>query len=390
MVEMHPVHPADGQHVAEMPHLSHRRNEVLFAVIMDVVAGLDLRTTLERIVQGAVALSHAKYGALGILSPDKEVSEFLHVGISDEAVELMGEPPRGRGVLGTLVQHPHPIRLTDLSQHPDSYGFPPNHPPMKTFLGVPVRVRGSVFGNLYLTEKENGKHFTKEDEELVTALAAAAGLAIENARLSEQTQKLAVSEDRNRIARDLHDLVIQSLFATGMSLEAMARNSALPDGFADKLHSAADELDKTIKQIRQSIYELTSSALEVTLRRRVMHEVEAYASLLGSTPSISFHGAVDALTDDRMADHIIAVLRELLSNAMRHAKASLLEVSVQSLDGFIELVVSDNGVGIPESARQSGLKNMAMRAQSLGGTFSLKKREPSGTTATWSIPVKQQ
>jgi len=369
--------------------LSHRRNEVLFAAVMDVVAGIDLRSTLERIVQSAVHLSHATYGALGILGPGGEVSEFLHVGMDPEVAARLGKPPRGRGVLGTLVKHPVPIRLADLSQHPDSYGFPEHHPPMKSFLGLPVRVRGSVFGNLYLTEKRDGGEFTAEDEELVAALAAAAGLAIENARLSEKTQQIAVYEDRNRIARDLHDLVIQSLFATGMTLESIARRPNIDPADAEKIRSSADELDRTIKQIRQSIYALTSQSDAVTLRRRVMHEIEAYEHLLGSTPSIIFEGPVDAMTSDAMAEQLIAVLRELLSNAMRHAKATALSVSVLLEDGSLVLIVADNGVGIPETARRSGLENMRVRAEGLGGRFEVGPNNPKGTVARWAIPLKK-
>jgi signal transduction histidine kinase len=366
-----------------------QQESVLLAAIMDVVSGLDLYTTLERIVASAVQLSHATYGALGILGNNNDVIEFIHVGMDKNQVAAIGATPRGRGVLGLLISHPEPVRLADLSKHPASFGFPPNHPPMNSFLGVPVRVRGSVFGNLYLTEKVPSGEFTLEDQELVSALAAAAGLAIENARLFAQTQQIAVYEDRDRIARDLHDLVIQRLFATGMSLEALARTQVLQDTEAAKIRTAVDDLDLTIKQIRQSIYALTSANSEsVTLRRQVMHEVETYSHLLGATPSITFEGAVDALVTDRVADQVIAALRELLSNAMRHAKAKSLSVSVQILDNKLVLTVADDGVGIPETARQSGLNNLRIRAEAMGGTFDVAQRKPTGTKARWSVPVK--
>ena len=356
---------------------------------MDVVSGLDLYTTLEKIVQAAVHLSHATYGALGILGSSDDVIEFIHVGMPQNQVTAIGSTPRGQGVLGLLIKHPEPIRLADLTKHPASFGFPPNHPPMNSFLGVPVRVRGSVFGNLYLTEKVPAGEFTLEDQELVTALAAAASLAIENARLFAQTQQMAVYEDRDRIARDLHDLVIQRLFATGMSLEAVSRNPEMLEKDVNKIRTAVDDLDLTIKQIRQSIYALTSAGSDsVTLRRQVMHEVETYSHLLGSTPSITFEGAVDALVNDRVAEQVIAALRELLSNAMRHAKAKSLSVSVQILDNSLVLTVADDGIGIPESARQSGLSNLRMRAEAMGGTFDVSHRKPTGTKARWAVPVK--
>ncbi|MEY4322854.1 MAG: hypothetical protein RL410_635 [Actinomycetota bacterium] len=368
--------------------MTQHKEDLLVAAIMDVVAGLDLRSTLQSIVGAAVALSHAQYGALGALDTEGNLKDFIYFGMPENQVKLIGHRPEGRGVLGLLIAHPHAVRLKDLSQHPASFGFPEHHPPMKSFLGVPVRVRGNIFGNLYLTEKHNEEEFTQEDEESVTALAAAAGLAIENARLFERSQKLAVYEDRDRIARDLHDLVIQQLFATGMQLEALARKPERPEEEVEKIRVAVDALDSSIKQIRQTIYALTNPQAEVvTLRRRVMHEVEAYSQLLGSTPSITFEGAVDALTTEHLADHLIAALRELLSNAMRHAKARSLSVSVQVLDGHLVLTVSDDGVGIELQARQSGIANLRKRAEELGGSFEIGRRAPSGTRAKWSVPV---
>jgi len=368
--------------------VSETRESLLFGAIMDVVHGVDLYSTLDRIVASATHLSHAKYGALGIINAEGNVEEFLHFGMDPEDVAKMEHPPRGRGILGLLISHPHSVRLDDLSKHPASFGFPEGHPPMKSFLGVPVRVRGVIFGNLYLTEKQGAAEFTQEDEDMVTMLAAAAGLAIENAKVSTQEQMLALYEDRNRIARDLHDLVIQSLFATGMQLEAIARRGQIPEDETVRIRAAADELDKAIKQIRQSIYSLTTNAGTVSLRRQVMHEVEAYAPLLGSTPSITFEGAVDTLTTDRVAEQLVAVLRELLSNAMRHAKATELSVVVQRADGHIVLTVIDNGVGIPPNARHSGLDNLRKRAEALNGTFEVSSAPDIGTVASWAVPVQ--
>jgi signal transduction histidine kinase len=165
------------------------RERGLFSAVVAVAAGLELGATLRRIVSAAVDLVDARYGALGVLGPDGKVVEFVHVGIDAETVSAIGALPEGRGILGLLVSHPVPIRLEDLATHPASSGFPPNHPPMKAFLGVPVRVRGEVFGNLYLTEKTAGQAFTADDERTVMALAAAAGVAIENARLYERTKQ---------------------------------------------------------------------------------------------------------------------------------------------------------------------------------------------------------
>ncbi len=368
--------------------MGNRQDANLFNAIMSVVADLDLQTTLETIVTTAVNLVEAKYGALGVISAKGGLQDFFHVGMEENQVRMIGHTPEGRGVLGLLVQYPEPIRLSDLSKHPASFGFPENHPPMKSFLGVPVRVRGEVFGNLYLTEKKDGVEFSVEDEELVIGLAAAAGLAIENARLFSKTQAIAVYEDRERIARDLHDLVIQQLFATGMTLESVARKSAGSND-SEKINQAVDDLDRTIKQIRQSIYALTTPENEgVSLRRRVMHEVEGYTVLLGSTPSITFEGPVDSMTSDRETTQVVAALRELLSNAVRHAQASTVSVVLQIIDDHLALTVSDDGVGIPESVSRSGLDNLRKRAEAMGGSFETTRRYPSGTQARWMIPLK--
>lgn len=165
------------------------RDSGLFSAVVAVAAGLELGATLRRIVQAAVDLVDATYGALAVLGTEGTVVEFVHVGIDQATAERIGGLPEGKGILGLLIDHPMPIRLDDLSAHPSSHGFPEHHPPMRSFLGVPVRVRGEVFGNLYLTEKRGGGHFTPDDERTVLALAAAAAVAIENARLFERTRE---------------------------------------------------------------------------------------------------------------------------------------------------------------------------------------------------------
>jgi signal transduction histidine kinase len=287
-----------------------------------------------------------------------------------------------------LIKHPEPIRLANLADHPASIGFPENHPPMGSFLGVPVRVRGAVFGNLYLTEKANAAEFSDEDEEMIMALAAIAGLSIENARLSEKNMSLAVYQDRDRIARDMHDLVIQRIFATGLTLQSIIpKLSELPEE-SEKLTNSIQELNNTINELRQTILHLTAlGSDEITLRRRVMSEVEAYRKFLKSTPSITFEGSVDISTSNVVSDQLVATLRELLSNAVKHADATELSVSVQLLNQNLVLTVVDDGVGMPESGRRSGLTNLETRARDLGGIFEITRRSPRGTKARWAVPI---
>jgi GAF domain-containing protein len=199
---------------------SRERLRALLDAVVAIGADLDLRSTLQRIVQAACRLVGARYGALGVIGDDRMLVEFITQGIDAETHALIGDLPRGHGVLGLLIDDPRPIRLEDITRHPLAYGVPPNHPPMHSFLGVPVRVRDHVFGNLYLAEKPGG--FTEEDEVVVGALAAIAGAAVETTRLRSRLARLAVIEDRERIGRDLHDSIIQDLFATGLELQSLA------------------------------------------------------------------------------------------------------------------------------------------------------------------------
>jgi signal transduction histidine kinase len=364
------------------------KNDPMLTAMMDVVRGLDLRSTLERIVTSAALVSNAKYAALGIIDENGYVQDFITHGMDEAAVARMASPPQGDGVLGLLIKHPEPIRLANLADHPASIGFPENHPPMGSFLGVPVRVRGAVFGNLYLTEKANAAEFSDEDEEMIMALAAIAGLSIENARLSEKNMSLAVYQDRDRIARDMHDLVIQRIFATGLTLQSIIpKLSELPEE-SEKLTNSIQELNNTINELRQTILHLTAlGSDEITLRRRVMSEVEAYRKFLKSTPSITFEGSVDISTSNVVSDQLLATLRELLSNAVKHADATELSVSVQLLNQNLVLTVVDDGVGMPESGRRSGLTNLETRARDLGGIFEITRRSPRGTKARWAVPI---
>ncbi|MGZ8808315.1 MAG: sensor histidine kinase [Mycobacterium sp.] len=164
------------------------RLDGLVEAMLVVTSGLELDQTLKTIVHTAIELVDARYGAVGVRGQDRELVEFIYEGIDEEMREQIGHLPEGRGVLGVLIDDPKPIRLDHISHHVSSVGFPPNHPPMRTFLGVPVRIRDEVFGNLYLTEKADGQPFSEDDEVLVQALAAAAGIAIDNARLYEQSK----------------------------------------------------------------------------------------------------------------------------------------------------------------------------------------------------------
>ena len=533
------------------------RLQGLLDAVVSLAGDLSLPSVLERIVRSASELVGARYAALGVLAttdqgPERRLREFVTYGLTDEERAAIGDLPRGHGLLGAIIDDPHPVRLTTISDDPRSYGFPPHHPPMRTFLGVPVRIRDTVFGNLYLTEKKGGE-FTEEDERVAIALAAAAGVVIENARLYEEAARrqlwleaaaeittallgdvgredvlqlvadrarevsqanlstvvlldedadrlvvevvsgdvdaacvgtilpsdagvaaavmqtgeevvlegpslrldreppldrhdltriialplcaegsltgvlalawadggesvlaldtglpatfaeqaalalqvasarqdrarLAVYEDRDRIGRDLHDLVIQRLFAIGLTLENAARMAVRPE-VSSRITAAVDDIDVTIREIRRSIFELGSGrGTLVELRTELGGIVEEHAVVLGFRPTWHTEGPVDSAVPEEVRPHLLAVLREALSNTARHAKASSVDVSVTVGDEVV-LTVADDGVGIPDDVRMSGLRNMADRAAEAGGRFEVMAGLDGGTTLRWSAPV---
>jgi signal transduction histidine kinase len=377
-----------------MPELAGPRslNQLLDAVLA-IGSGLELPALLRRIVEAATELVDARYGALGVLDETgTRLAQFITVGVDDDIHQAIGQLPEGHGILGLLIVDAKPLRLPDLREHADSFGFPPGHPPMRSFLGVPVRAGDQVFGNLYLTEKTSAEVFSDVDEELVVALAGAAGVAIENTRLHARVAELALAEDRERIARDLHDTVIQRLFATGLSLQgsvALVRSDAARA--VERIEAAVDDLDLTVKHIRSAIFGLEASRPSPDgLRDRVLGLCREAAGALGFEPRVLFDGPVDTTVPDDVAVELLATLREALTNVARHAHATRVEVEVLVLVGDqVVLRVIDDGVGAPgpDAPRGHGLANMAARATRQGGTFELRAGLPSGTVLEWRVPV---
>ena len=361
----------------------------LLDAVIGVGTDLDLPAMLRRIIEAAVDLVDARYGALGVLDESRSrLAQFITVGMDDETYNAIGHLPEGHGILGLLIVDAKPIRLPDLSEHPDSAGFPPNHPPMRSFLGVPIRVRDEVFGNLYLTDKTSAEVFTDVDVELVVGLAAAAGVAIENARLHARVQELALVEDRERIARDLHDTVIQRLFATGLSLQGTARLvRSNPAMATERIEMAVDDLDLTVKYIRTAIFGLEGSrgGAPAGARRQILDVVDDATGSLGFEPRVMIDGPVDTGLDDGLVKDLLAVLREALSNVARHAQATRATVDCVVDDSQVILRVTDNGVGPPtdEGGDGLGLGNLSTRAERHHGTFNLAAAKGGGTTLEW-------
>lgn len=520
---------------------SRERLRSLLDAVVGIGSDLDLRSTLERIVVAACQLAGAKYGALGVVGADRKLVEFITHGIDPKTHAAIGDLPTGRGVLGLLIDDPRPVRLPDITRHPQSAGFPPNHPPMHSFLGVPVRIRDQVFGNLYLAEKQGGSEFTDDDEEIVVALAVAAGAAVENARLYELAQRrerwlnataeivmtvsgqvrqhealhlvarharevaraalvavllrdeaagvltveavasgipvdgflghafevagtafepvlagqepavvddvgvaapwpmalpalrafsspfaegvllvayegeersadellllnafaaqaglaierararedreqLLVVSDRERIARDLHDVVIQRLFASGLQLQTAAAMAVKPD-VAKRIGTVVDDLDSTIRDIRGAIFQLRAP-VEQSLRAEVRSLVSSAAQSLDFKPNLVLDGALDSVVPDELRSELLAVLREALSNVVRHAEASRVDIRISVDSEHLAASVADDGKG--GARERGGLRNLRERAEVLGGECVVGAVEPSGTRLLWRVPL---
>ncbi|MGC1238417.1 MAG: GAF domain-containing protein [Acidimicrobiales bacterium] len=361
---------------------------LLDAVLM-IEADVELSDLLHLFVKEACSLVGARYGALGVLNEARTTLEqFVTVGLSDEEEELIGQRPTGRGVLGLLITEPSTLLLHDLSTHPDSYGFPAHHPPMTSFLGVTVRVRDEVYGNLYLTDKIGADDFSDEDAALAEGLAVAAGIAIENRRLHDRVRLMSVLDDRDRIARDLHDRVIQRVFAIGLTLQEATKLTDV-ESVVQQVNRSVDELDTTITEIRTAIYELGGNALPGGLRHSVIELTNEMTPFLGARPEVTFRGPVDNAVPQRTADNVLAVLREALTNAGKHANATRFLVTLSTTD-HVTLEVIDNGIGIDDGISRDGglgLANLRSRAERLQGVCSITPSDLGGTRVIWRVPV---
>jgi signal transduction histidine kinase len=352
---------------------------------MSAAAGVetdaDLDALLLKTIEAAREVTGARYGALGVVGPHGTLSSFIHVGIDDATVRRIGHPPFGLGVLGTVIRDAETIRVEDIALHPDSYGFPHDHPPMHTFLGVPIRIEAQVFGNFYLTEKDGG--FTPDDVGAVESLAVIAGAAVGTSRLQRRLRKLAVVEDRERIARDIHDSIIQDLFAIGLTIQGLA--SRQEDNAARAvLDDAVDRLDGAIDTLRRLIFGLRAPAGD--LEARLRKAVGDLASAGGTEVTMEFVGS-HAVDHDR-AEEIVQIAREAVSNALRHAGAASIRLRVAEVDSLIVLSVADDGCGFDPAAPSTGmgLANLRSRTARLGGQTTIESEPGQGTTVEATIP----
>jgi signal transduction histidine kinase len=349
-----------------------------------VVGAGDLEHLLRRLVAEARAATGAQYTALGVIGEHGVLTEFLHEGFEPDQVARIGALPTGKGVLGTLVRENRTIRLDSISDHPDSFGFPAHHPAMKTFLGVPVSSGGRAFGNLYLTEKAGG--FTDEDVMLVEALSKIAGAAVTTFRLQDRLRLIAVGEDRERIARDLHDSVIQDLFAVGLALQGISQLVSDITAAAT-IEDSIDRLDRVVETLRSYIFELRSR-IE---RRQLDERLQELVSRLGTAypAMVVLEIGIQRLDSYQLEDEVVKFVTEALSNALRHSGATEVDVVVDAVDGWCRVTVRDNGYGFDTGASTSGmgLANMAARAAGLGGHLDMSSAPDVGTLVEISFPI---
>jgi signal transduction histidine kinase len=374
------------------------RNRQLAALNQAAVAiagELSLDKVLQQIVEAARDLIGAQYAALGVPDAAGYLETFIYSGLTADQAKQMDHLPRGLGLLGALIHEQRPVRIPRLSDDPRSVGFPPNHPPMASFLGVPIVAGSESLGNLYLTNKLSTPEFTADDQALVEMLAAHAAVAIQNARLYQQVGRLAIVEERTRIGMDLHDGIIQSIFAVGLTLES-ARLS-LPEAATDSeqlLQRAIDSLNDTIRDIRNYILDLRPRHFQGDLSEglgRLVREFQANtlvevelvapAKLLANLPTA-------------VARTIFLSTQEALANVARHARAKAVKVVVKKVESAVHLTVSDDGQGFDMSNQSRtvghGLANMQARANELEGAFILESQPGRGTSITLQLPLTER
>jgi signal transduction histidine kinase len=362
---------------------------------MALASELSLDAVLLRIVELAVDLTGARYGALGVLTPDgRSIEEFITVGITAEERAALGDPPTGHGLLGALIREARPLRIPDIGADPRSVGFPLNHPPMKSLLGAPITGRGKVFGNIYLTDKQDADAFDDEDERVLVVLATQAAVAVENARLYAETERsgqelrrLQVLEERERIGKELHDGVIQSLFAVGMHLQGLATTTD-DDNISRNLESAVEDIDHAIRDLRNYIFGLRPGILADRQLDQALKEMATdFAARSGVVTVVDVDADAASRLTSRAAD-VVQIVREALSNVGRHGAATTCRVSVERNAAGLVIEVDDDGQGFDVELTRSGmgLQNLQERVGSLGGVFQIESTPGEGTTVRATFP----
>lgn len=375
------------------PGLAVETVEALDAATRAITEVLDLEVVLQLIVDRVRALVDARYAALGIADAHGVIERFYTSGLTVEERAAIGPPPSGHGLLGLIIREGRSFRIPDITAHPDSHGFPPNHPPMRSLLGVPITVGGRIIGDLYLTDKFGASEFSAADQRLVELFARHAGIAIENARLHERLAAFLVVAERERIGRDLHDGVIQGLYGVVLSLEDVERLvTEHPAEAVARVDRAIDAIQRSIVDIREFIAGLRPGLDGGDLTSGI----ESLAEELRDTTGIDVETRL--VVDDRIISlsdgtrgELLQLVREGLSNVARHSLARKVCIRLEPGDAGFVLEISDDGVGFEPTAivpgRHHGLINLRDRAAAAGGRLDIDTRPGDGTRLVVHIPI---
>ncbi len=373
---------------------ANRALRALNQAALAMAAELDIEKVLQLIVDSARDLIGSHYAALAVGDWREmnaaEVHRFVTSGMTDDQISGIPHWPRGKGLLGAVIHEQQGIRVDEIRDDPRSIGVPEGHPEMHTFLGVPIRGSGETFGNLYLADKNDGQPFSEADEQLIEMLAGHAAVAIQNARLYSQVERLAILEERSRIGMDLHDGVIQSIYAVGLTLESA--RLTLPDGSEESealLDTAVGGLNEAIRDIRNFILDLRPRRFPGDVQMGLQQLVREFQANTMVPVTLSIPEGISELPLP-LARAIYLTTQEALANVARHARAGSVSVSLFCTDQDVALSVSDDGRGFDSEAETvrigHGLANMQARAEGLGGTFRLRSVPRQGTSITLQLP----
>jgi two-component system, NarL family, sensor histidine kinase DevS len=359
---------------------------------LELVKDVSLDHLLERIAKVACEQADARYAALGVLDDDGKLVKFITVGMTDDEIKHMPHPPVGRGLIGELMDTEVPLRVPVIQEHPRSSGFPANHPKMVSFLGVPIRATNQQLGQIYLTEKIGAPEFNADDEKIIQMLAAYAAAAIQNARLHENTHRLAVLEERERIGMDLHDGIIQAIYGVGLSLESALHS------FEDEPQDAKARVQHSIEGLNQAIRDLRGYILDLRPRQmgneglmsglnRLLTEFRA-----NTLANVQLSGNENELKDLPQTHSMVLfhICQEALANVAKHAKAKQVDISIWSTDERVLMEIHDNGKGFEMEKMNAsighGLANMQTRVHAVGGDVDISSVVDEGTTVLTWVP----